>query len=568
MITTYAYSSRLKVLLFILLSSSSCYGYYLPNTNCLINIRKTSRVYLSDKASDSNDDERYKKEAEKSKTRLDRVMRWEHMFGLLVRFKEREGNCTVPYNHKEEEENLGAWLYVQRELYKKHTLVAARQQKLDKIGVFEPLENTNKWDQMYNLLKKFQEREGHCNVPRPHQEEGKKLGNWINTQRYNRKRDKLSKKRQSDLEKIGFLWEKNTENWERMYKLLSNVKERDGKCDVIALDYTEAGENLGAWLGTQRSLQKKGELDKDRARRLEKLGIRWMPYNNSLTVRWEYMCNLLAKFSEREGHCDVRQNHKEEGIALGRWLTAQRARKLKGTLGESRTAKLNEIGVAWTSEDKENAKWENMYEKLVEYQRREGHCNALQTGDSRMLGIWVRKQRQLRKKKSLSKECERKLDEIGMEWDPYFKRYVQWDTMYSRLAQFQEREGHCNVHRSHIEEGERLGQWLSVQRYLKNAGELREIRQQKLEEIGVKWDDLGGKRQQQWEVMYQSLLKFQEREGHCNVSYSHVEGDMKIGSWLCRQVYAKNDGKLSELRERKLDKIGVVWRTKRKKVKT
>jgi hypothetical protein len=40
---------------------------------------------------------------------------WEHMFGLLERFKNREGHCKVPYNTKEEGRNLGSWLCSQRE---------------------------------------------------------------------------------------------------------------------------------------------------------------------------------------------------------------------------------------------------------------------------------------------------------------------------------------------------------------------------------------------------------------------------------------------------------------------
>ena len=41
---------------------------------------------------------------------------------------------------------------------------------------------------------------------------------------------------------------------------------------------------------------------------------------------------------------------------------------------------------------------------------------------------------------------------------------AQWEKNYALLQRFVEREGHANVPATHVEDGERLGQWLHTQR--------------------------------------------------------------------------------------------------------
>jgi hypothetical protein len=39
---------------------------------------------------------------------------WDERFGLLMRFKAREGHCRAPTGHIEGSFNLGAWVNTQR----------------------------------------------------------------------------------------------------------------------------------------------------------------------------------------------------------------------------------------------------------------------------------------------------------------------------------------------------------------------------------------------------------------------------------------------------------------------
>ena len=54
-------------------------------------------------------------------------------------------------------------------------------------AVIEYADQSN-WDWMYELLKTYKQREGHCNVPSSHKEGEEPLGNWLSQQRQNKKK--------------------------------------------------------------------------------------------------------------------------------------------------------------------------------------------------------------------------------------------------------------------------------------------------------------------------------------------------------------------------------------------
>lgn len=57
--------------------------------------------------------------------------RWERMFSLLEKYKEREGHCHMPIKHKEEGRNLGLWLHNQKQRKKRGQLKTSRVRRLD-----------------------------------------------------------------------------------------------------------------------------------------------------------------------------------------------------------------------------------------------------------------------------------------------------------------------------------------------------------------------------------------------------------------------------------------------------
>ena len=357
---------------------------------------------------------------------------WEEMYSLLQQYYEVKGHCRVPKKYKTKCGTwLGNWLMRQKQYHRAGTLTAERWERLQDLGVSHLTRYEERWEEMYNLLLQFKEREGHLQVRQKHVEDGEKLGYWLARQRNNHKKGILNSYRAERLDEYFRTWipirpdagfEPNEELWEEKFNLLLQFKEREGHLDVPQ-SHKEDGKTLGRWVSRQRDLQKKGILDEDRKQRLMGIGISWDLTYLKLE-RWEAMYDLLLQFKEREGHPNVLSSHKEDGEDLGVWLNDQRKAYRKGILEVDRERQLQDIGVSWHWQ---NDHWEEMYNLLVQFKEREGHSNVPRRHeeDGENLGQWLSKQRQFRKKGTLKTDRREKLDSLGIAWDGRTKTLVR-----------------------------------------------------------------------------------------------------------------------------------------------
>ena len=264
------------------------------------------------------------------------------------------------------------------------------------------------WEEKYMLLKRFKEREGHCNVVQSHKEDGANLGIWVSHQRVMKKQGKLDPDRRKILEEIGIEWVILSAKWDEIYALLEQYKKREGHCSVPQ-SHKEDDANLGIWVNDQRQLKRKEKLNPDRQKRLEEIGFEWVLTSSA----WDEMYSLLKQFMKREGHCTVPSSHKEDGATLGTWVKDQRVLKRKEKLDTDRERRLEEIGFEWAI----FVPWEEILSLLKQFKMREGHCNVPQSHieDGAKLGAWVDRQRQLRKTGKLDPDRQTRLEGVG-EW--------------------------------------------------------------------------------------------------------------------------------------------------------
>ena len=340
--------------------------------------------------------------------------------------------------------------------------------------------------------------------------------------------------------------------WYEKYLLLEEYKKEHGNC-LVPQSFVYCGAKLGRWVSKQRQLYKNEKISKNRREMLDVLGFSWDPKGDF----WELNFALLEQFKEREGHCNAPKSHEEGEVKLGDWLNNQRTWMKEEKLDESHQRRLEELGVSW---DPLTDKWEQNFALLEQFKEKEGHGNVPYSyeEDGVKLGAWLHTLRQVRRGNvggNLISERIERLENLGVLWDP---NGDQWERNFALLKQFKEREDHCNVPKSHEEDGIRLGVWLNTQRTSMKEEKLDESYQQRLEELGVSWDPFAD----QWERNFALLEQFKEREGHCNVPQSHEEDGIKLGSWLnrLRQVRRGNrDGKLSSEQIERLDEIGIRW---------
>jgi hypothetical protein len=158
----------------------------------------------------------------------------------------------------------------------------------------------------------------------------------------------------------------------------------------------------------------KDKMDSVRRQRLEALpNWSWDP----LSEKWEEGFSHLKEFSDREGHCRVRQRYKtKDGYGLGSWVTSQRMTKDK--MDSVRRQRLEALpDWFW---DIFSDLWEESFTHLKEFSDREGHCRVqrdFKTNDGYQLGSWVHNQRRKRAKDKMDPVRRQRLEALpGWVW--------------------------------------------------------------------------------------------------------------------------------------------------------
>lgn len=119
--------------------------------------------------------------------------------------------------------------------------------------------------------------------------------------------------------------------------------------------------------------------------------------------------------------------------------------------------------------------------------------------------------------------------------------------MFERLADYKRKNGNCQISRNC--EDKKLENWVSLQR--KSIHSISPEKKQKLDSIDFIWSE-----DKNWGLMFERLLAFKAKFGHCEVPLSY-EADLDIGNWVCNQRTKKNF--LSLEKKQKLDDVGFVW---------
>ena len=122
--------------------------------------------------------------------------KWEEGFAHLKDFSEREQHCRVPKGYKTQiGYPLGNWVGTQRLVTKDPD----RRKRLEALPGWSWDPYSDQWEEGFHYLRKFSEREGHCQVPYSYKtEDGYRLGPWVTRQR--RSKNNIDSNRRQRLE--------------------------------------------------------------------------------------------------------------------------------------------------------------------------------------------------------------------------------------------------------------------------------------------------------------------------------------------------------------------------------
>lgn len=297
-------------------------------------------------------------------------------------------------------------------------------------------------------------------------------------------------------------------DWTRGYWAARQWAGREGHLRV-PLAASEGVYPLGRWIRRQRAAYASGQMDGRRAARLERLGMIWSPadaeWADNLAAAALYMARYgtlaaprSAVVAEVGGEPERAAEGPQEapGRPVGQWLTNCRR---PGAVTPERAAQLAAIDPDWAPAWPVD--WQRHYAAvrgLVDAGTGVGDIGPGTTVHGADVGRWLNRQRSGWAK--LSAGQRDRLAALGVEPESAVMpaarasgRGAAWDRGLRAARQYQAREGHLTVPRSHVEpvrdddDGQehavKLGVWLSNQRSRRNA--LSTERAALLTEIGL-----------------------------------------------------------------------------------
>lgn len=337
-------------------------------------------------------------------------------------------------------------------------------------------------------------------------------------------------------------------SWAEMYSEAEDYYREVGNLEMPRNYFTEKGHNLGHWLDTQKTLYRTGRLSEKKAEKLNALHISWQTVHERF---WDECYKSAESYYKKHGDLNVKL---EDEPSLTYWIRRQRMKKRSGQLTGVQIQRLDAIGMVWSYEDS----WLSKYRLAAEYYEVNGNLDipaSYVTNDGVALGSWYRSMIERSKAGTLSEEQLEMLGKIGFTTESIIDR--NWDNMYRLAQKYFELHGDLNINAKYVtEKGEKLGVWISGQRFSYKNGRLSEDRIKKLEQIGMVWS----RDSSRWNVGYEYAVKYFEKNGNINIPASYVTEDgYSLGVWINSQRKKHSSGKLSEIQTKQLEELNINW---------
>ena len=489
---------------------------------------------------------------------------WRSHYLALVAYREKHGDCRVPQQWAENK-RLATWVGTHRTRRKRGLLSDDKIQMLDRIG-FDWSIGLGTWEERFQELCDYKAAHGNCRVP-ARWKENHSLASWVVDQRYDRRKGRLRADYEQRLTEIGFEWEliqRGDDDWDSRFDELQRYHAAHGHCRVPPK--VAAHRPLALWVLRQRQRHRKGKLLPDRLAQLEQLDF-FKRQTPDAQVGWDAMFARLKQHVAKTGSFVCRRES-EEIQKLARWQHTQRKFRQLGKLSAERIALLDSIGFRWLPRSRRNREevvvspdgnvsphktWDEMHTALAEFFKLQGHCNVpLDWSADPELAHWVHWQRVARKRKTLTQEQIRRLDEMRFAWTAH---EADWDAMFEELVDIlraQARPGGASQRPS-----AELKRWMLTQRQFKKRGLLAPERERKLAGVGFEWEPFANR----WEQMFAALRDFHARHQHCRVPLAWRDNP-RLGHWVGVQRRQKKLERLSPERVAKLESLGFEWRVK------
>ncbi|MFD9008707.1 Helicase associated domain protein [Streptomyces sp. NPDC059552] len=292
---------------------------------------------------------------------------WRRGAEAAYRYRQREGDLEVPYEHVEEAGAfpLGRWLSDQRRAYRAGTMTGERAAELEGLGIVWDTADAG-FEANLGAARAYYDLHGSLAAPRGAAIMDVQVGQWLTNIRRPGGLGKdpgRARRRAAALAAIDPDWNPGergwTVDWQRHYAYLAQLFADGARPAAIVPGVTRHGEDVGRWLASQR--RNWDRLNAEQQRRLGELGVTKAPRARTAAPKtttksgpraggeaFQKGLQALAQYVAREGGMPGRGAVEElpDGPhRVGIWIGNQKARRDR--LDQAQLAALAELGVEW-----------------------------------------------------------------------------------------------------------------------------------------------------------------------------------------------------------------------------
>ena len=347
---------------------------------------------------------------------------WTENYDKVKRFIETNNKYPSKHSKDKEEQKLGIWCAYQKTKKKKDQLQKDRIYKLEKLQDWEWETNFDDiWNETYNKVKGFKEKNGRYPKYRSKDNEEKKLAIWCAHQRNVKKGKgesrKLKKEQISLLEEIpDWKWETNLDDiWNETYNKVKSFKEKNNKYPSQHSSNKEE-KRLGSWCNNQKKSKKCQGNYKITSKRIILLEeIPDWEWETNLDDIWNETYNKVKSFKEKNNKYPSQHSSNKEEKRLGAWITMQKLTykglRIRGRkLTKEQISLLGEIP-DWKWKKDSDAQWMKNYNLVKEFMEKNKKYPSKhsQNVEEKKLGIWIYCQKQAKKGKGTWKKTKERI---------------------------------------------------------------------------------------------------------------------------------------------------------------
>ena len=510
----------------------------------------------------------------------------------LKSFYDEHGKLPTPQSDK----SLSLFCYSLRNRYRHKKdrtdrLSPQDLETLNEIGFrWECLERCNDSSSCLRELKQYFNEHGHFDVD---QTENLRLARYVQSIRYaynnrdcgKRTAWKISVEKISELESIGFTWERSKirsakRSFESRVEDLKKFKQQNGHLNISR----EKDQSLYGFCNNVRygrSNPGKGMMITDeRVKALDEIGFRWAGTRESegqlkrSFKSFESRVEDLKKYKQRHGHLKISRKEDQSLFDFCNSIRYGRSNPGKGMMvTDERVKALDEIGFTWAGNGEPGGyfkSFESRVEALKKYKQQNGHLNISRKEDQ-SLHDFCQNVRYGRKNPGkgmmITDERVKALDEIGFTWagngEPggHFKSF---ESRVEALKKYKQLHGHLYVTRQ--EDPSLFNFCNSARTGRNNPGKGMKVTDERvkaLDEIGFPWGRscVSGPETKSFEERLDELRKYKHLNGHTDVRWAD---DISLAAFCSKVRFARKTGRtdrlgLTDARIAALDSLGFDW---------